>query len=68
MGRYIAGAKMVDNQLVTAGGRVLGAVAVASNLQTAVDNAYKIAKSIEFENKYYRSDIGQRALNKKENI
>ena len=65
---YIAGAKMVDNQLVTAGGRVLGAVAVASNLQTAVDNAYKIAKSIEFENKYYRSDIGQRALNKKENI
>ena len=59
---FVAGAKVQDDALVTAGGRVLGAVAVEDSLADAVAHAYKIAKQVKFENAYMRSDIGQRAL------
>ncbi len=60
---YIAGAAIKDAKLVTSGGRVLGATAVADTLQAAVDSAYKMVKDIHFDNAYYRKDIGARALN-----
>ena len=59
---YIAGAARKGDQLVTNGGRVLGAVAVAKTLPQAVERAYALADSIHFENAYCRRDIGQRAL------
>ncbi|MDD6095579.1 MAG: phosphoribosylamine--glycine ligase [Clostridia bacterium] len=59
---YIAGAKLSDGKLLTNGGRVLGAVAVADSLRDAVDKAYEKAEKILFENAYYRHDIGKRAL------
>ncbi len=59
---FVAGAKVQDDTLVTAGGRVLGAVAVEDTLSGAVAHAYKIAKQVKFENAYMRKDIGQRAL------
>ena len=59
---YIAGAARKDGQLVTNGGRVLGAVAVADTLPQAIDRAYALADSIHFDNAYCRRDIGQRAL------
>ena len=59
---YIAGAARKDGQLVTGGGRVLGAVAVADTLPEAIDQAYALADSIHFDNAYCRRDIGQRAL------
>ena len=59
---YIAGAARKDGQLVTNGGRVLGAVAVADTLPQAIDRAYALADAIHFENAYCRRDIGQRAL------
>ncbi len=59
---YIAGAARKDGQLVTNGGRVLGAVAVADTLPEAIDRAYALADAIHFENAYCRRDIGQRAL------
>ena len=62
---YIAGAKMEGGVLKTSGGRVLGATAVGKNLSEAIANAYKLADSISFENKYCRSDIGKRALSVK---
>ena len=40
---YIAGAARKDGQLVTGGGRVLGAVAVADTLPEAIDQAYALA-------------------------
>ncbi len=64
---YIAGAKPVDGKLCTAGGRVLGAVACGDTLQGAITGAYALASAIHFENAYYRSDIGKRALAAKEN-
>lgn len=59
---YVAGAAMKDGVLVTNGGRVLGATAVADSLETAVADAYEMVKKIQFANAYYRRDIGQRAL------
>ena len=59
---YVAGAKIKDGELVTAGGRVLGVTAVEDTLKEAIDTAYSYAKEIHFENAYCRSDIGQKAL------
>ncbi len=60
---YVAGAARSGGELVTSGGRVLGAVAVADTLREAVDDAYRIVDRISFEGAFYRHDIGQRALN-----
>lgn len=59
---FIAGAKKDDEGLKTAGGRVLGAVAVADELSEAIDKAYDLTGRIHFDNAFYRNDIGQRAL------
>lgn len=59
---YVAGAAEKDGKLVTSGGRVLGATALADTLQDAIDSAYGMVRQIEFENAYYRHDIGARAL------
>ena len=59
---YIAGAKLSDGKLLTSGGRVLGVTATADNLRSAVEKAYMAVKTVGFENAYYRSDIGKRAL------
>lgn len=59
---YVAGAKRKDDRLLTAGGRVMGVTAVADTLAGAVDEAYRLAGGVRFDNKYCRSDIGHRAL------
>ncbi|MBQ7089531.1 MAG: phosphoribosylamine--glycine ligase [Clostridia bacterium] len=59
---FVAGAKLENETLVTAGGRVLGATAVADTLENAVEAAYANVKQISFANAFYRKDIGQRAL------
>ena len=60
---YVAGAKLENGQLCTAGGRVLGAVATADTLADAIDRAYDLAGRVSFQNAYCRRDIGRRALN-----
>ena len=59
---YIAGAAIKMGQLVTSGGRVLGAVAVENDLKSAITSAYDLADRIHFDNAFCRRDIGQRAL------
>ena len=59
---YIAGAAVKDGALVTGGGRVLGATAVADDLPAAVEAAYALADRVHFDNAYCRRDIGRRAL------
>ena len=59
---YVAGAAKKDGVLVTNGGRVLGATAIAESLENAINQAYDMVRTIHFENAYYRNDIGQRAL------
>ena len=64
---FVAGAKLEDGKLKTSGGRVLGVTAVADTLSEAVKEAYRMADTIEFGNKYCRRDIGLRALSAKSN-
>ena len=59
---YHAGTALKDETLVTAGGRVLGVTALGSDLQEALDKSYEAVEKINFENKHFRTDIGQRAL------
>ena len=59
---YVAGAALQDGKLVTNGGRVLGATAVADTLKNAIDKAYTLVEKIHFDNAFYRHDIGARAL------
>lgn len=59
---YHAGTAIKDGRLVTAGGRVLGVTALGNDLQQALDTAYSAVDKIDFENKHFRKDIGQRAL------
>ena len=64
---YVAGAKLDGGVLKTSGGRVLGVTATSDTLSGAIEKSYKLAEKINFENKYSRTDIGQRALKIKEN-
>ena len=59
---YVAGARLQDGVLLTSGGRVTGTTAVADTLAEAVEEAYSLARGVEFEGAYRRSDIGRRAL------
>ena len=59
---FVAGAQKDGTRLLTAGGRVLGAVATDKDLETAIKHAYEVADKVQFENKYCRRDIGARAL------
>ena len=63
---YVAGAAIKDGVLVTGGGRVLGATAVADSLPAAIHAAYGLVEQIHFDNAFYRHDIGARALQAQE--
>src|SRR5580704_12602300 len=61
---FHAGTSRHDGAYFTAGGRVLGVTARASNLETAVDHAYEAASKIAFEGAHYRKDIAAKAVRK----
>lgn len=59
---FVAGAKLDGDKLLTNGGRVLGVTAISFTLKGAIKKAYRKVGKINFENAYYRLDIGKRAL------
>ena len=60
---YVAGAKFSDDgRILSNGGRVLGVTATGDTLENAISKAYTGVSNVHFENAYYRSDIGKRAL------
>ena len=59
---YVAGARLDDGVLKTAGGRVLGVTAIGEDLKTAIYNAYSKVDKVKFGNAFYRKDIGAKAL------
>ena len=63
---YVAGAAVKDGKLVTNGGRVLGVTARAETLREALAKAYEKVEQINFENAFWRRDIGHRALEPEE--
>ncbi len=62
---FVAGAKLSDGKLLTAGGRVLGVTAVSDTLEAAIDAAYEKVGKVSFASAYFRKDIGKRALKAK---
>jgi phosphoribosylamine--glycine ligase len=57
---FHAGTVLKDNKLTTAGGRVLGVTCVSSDLESAIEGAYKGVQHIHFENMHFRKDIGRK--------
>ncbi len=55
---FHAGTRYEGNQLITAGGRVLGVTARAETFLDAVSRAYQAVDRIHFEGMFYRRDIG----------
>ncbi len=56
---FHSGTVLKDGKLLTAGGRVLNAVARGKTLQEAIDRAYSYVSKIHWENIYFRKDIGR---------
>ncbi len=48
--------------LLTNGGRVLAVVAQDNDLETAIEKAYKGVNAIQFQGKYFRTDIAYKAF------
>ncbi|NTU88425.1 MAG: phosphoribosylamine--glycine ligase [Actinobacteria bacterium] len=64
---YHAGTTIDDEGvLVTAGGRVLNVTALGEDFSSARNLAYTAVALIDFEGKFFRSDIGARALRGRE--
>jgi len=60
---FHAGTALNDkNQLVTSGGRVLCAVGLGNTVTEAQKVAYQAVNQIQWENVYFRTDIGHRAI------
>lgn len=55
---FHAGTKIIDNQILSNGGRVLNVVGFGNSRQDAKNNAYKAVSKVDFEDGFYRSDIG----------
>lgn len=64
---FHAGTKMDGDHVVTAGGRVLCVVALGDSVSQAQEKAYQIVRTIHWDNVYYRSDIGHRAIAREQN-
>ena len=62
---FHAGTKLIDGEVVTSGGRVLNVIGFGENLQSAIDDAYKLSEKINFDDKFLRRDIGQKGLSYK---
>jgi phosphoribosylamine---glycine ligase len=59
---FHAGTDLQDDQIVTAGGRVLCATALGESVTEAQQRAYELTRSIHWDGVYFRSDIGYRAI------
>jgi phosphoribosylamine--glycine ligase len=59
---FHAGTKLVEGQVLTAGGRVLNVTGTGPSLIAALKRAYAGVAQLKFEGRHYRKDIGARAV------
>jgi len=59
---FHAGTSMKNDSCISSGGRVLNVTATGETLKQALDRTYEAVGQIQFENMYYRLDIGAKAL------
>jgi phosphoribosylamine---glycine ligase len=57
--------RLDDGTVVTDGGRVLCVVGLGENFRTAQENAYRASHMIRFNDIFFRTDIGHRALERR---
>ena len=62
---FHAGTKLIDEHVVTSGGRVLCVTALGDSVKIAQRRAYEVADAIQFEGNQMRRDIGYRAIDRK---
>lgn len=56
---FHAGTKMHNNQVLTAGGRVIAVTSFADNLTNAFNKSFETVNKIDFSGKYFRNDLGK---------
>lgn len=59
---FLAGVKQQNDQLITYGGRVLCVTALGDNVTLARQQALQLAEQIQWQGRFYRRDIGYRAV------
>jgi phosphoribosylamine--glycine ligase len=59
---FHAGTRVEHGQVISDGGRVLGVTGTGDTFKEAIANAYQAVSCIQFEDAYYRRDIGYRVL------
>ncbi len=59
---FHAGTKKVDNSILSNGGRVLNVVTRSDNFKSARERSLKLLKEINWDNGFYRSDIGYKVI------
>jgi phosphoribosylamine--glycine ligase len=59
---FHAGTRLQGDQVVTNGGRVLCATALGNSVTDAQRNAYALARTIQWQDVYMRTDIAYRAI------
>ena len=61
---FHAGTQMQNGNVATGGGRVLGVTALARDIRSAIEGAYRGVEEIHFDQAHFRTDIGHRALDR----
>lgn len=59
---FLAGVEQKDGQLVTNGGRVLCVTALGDTVAAAQQQALELAEQVQWQGRFYRRDIGYRAV------
>ena len=55
---FHAGTKLVGNDILSSGGRVIALTSFGENMNEALANSFEKAEKVQFDKKYYRTDIG----------
>ncbi|MGE5357124.1 MAG: phosphoribosylamine--glycine ligase [Deltaproteobacteria bacterium] len=56
---FYAGTKNKDGEMITSGGRVLAVSSLGKTLEEALEKSLRSCDTIQFEDKYFRRDIGK---------
>ena len=59
---YHAGTKIIDNMIVSNGGRVLSVVTRSKDFKSAREGSLKLLNEINWDNGFYRKDIGYKVI------
>ena len=61
---YHAGTEMIDNKVYATGGRVLNFVSISDDLKKSRESVIHQIENLNWENGFYRKDIGFRIIDK----